>query len=347
MLAKPPVLWMVSGKGFFQLESDTSQSAAIGTLYQWHDKGWVLVGYHWKWLPDAVCNYGVTELELTWLLANIYGFEQKITNNYFEAIVDHTAIDYLKKSKHEPTSTRLTTLLGRLMKYTFDLKYLEGNKLKVSDALSRLYIEEKHKINDVIPLNFLLPFTDHQFYKQYTHLVHRLYAHKQIKTIAKSQCNYDRKAKNKPIERYQPPQIEKKTRQQKPGNQNTVQLTANKPDMKHKTQRTIDNAIGIFKIGNENPLDQTKMVDKPLTIKYDQIEKQVVNTIKDIPDKMYMLPHLLIEPQDKLSIFRKHILKQQEIHALLQDLRKRVLQNLMVNLDTKDLYHIIKIQRYL
>ena len=65
-------------------------------------------------------------------------------NNYFEAIVDHKAIDYLKKSKHEPTSTRLATLLGRLMKYTFDLKYLEGNKLKVSDALLRLYIEEKH-----------------------------------------------------------------------------------------------------------------------------------------------------------------------------------------------------------
>ena len=94
-------------------------------------------------------------------------------------IVDHKAIDYLKKSKHEPTST---TLLGRLMKYTFDLKYLEGNKLKVSDTLSRLYIEEKHKINDIIPLNFILHFTDHQFMKHYTHLANRLYAHKQIKS---------------------------------------------------------------------------------------------------------------------------------------------------------------------
>ena len=35
--------------------------------------------------------------------------------------------------------------------------------------------------------------------------------------------------------------------------------------------------------------------------------------------------------------FRKCIPKQQEIDALLQDLRKRVLHNLMVNLDTKDL----------
>ena len=38
---------------------------------------------------------------------------------------------------------RLANLLLKLMEYTFDLKYLEGNKLKVSDALSPLYIEEK------------------------------------------------------------------------------------------------------------------------------------------------------------------------------------------------------------
>ena len=52
---------------------------------------------------------------------------------------------------------------------------------------------------------------------------------------------------------------------------------------------------------------------------------------------MYTPTHLAIPPQDKLSVFRKHILKQQEIDTLLKDLRKHVLHNLMVNLDTKDL----------
>ena len=52
---------------------------------------------------------------------------------------------------------------------------------------------------------------------------------------------------------------------------------------------------------------------------------------------MYSPLHLLIAPQDKLLLFRKHIPKQKEIDALLKDLRKRVLHNLMVNLDTKDL----------
>ena len=105
LLVKPPVLRMVSGNGFFRLESDTSRTAAGATLYQWQNNEWVLVGYHSKCLPDAVHNYGVTELELTGLLANIHGFEQKLNNNYFKAIVDHKAIDYLIKSKHEPTST--------------------------------------------------------------------------------------------------------------------------------------------------------------------------------------------------------------------------------------------------
>ena len=54
---------MVSGNGFFRLESDTSRTAAGATLYQWQNNEWVLVGYHSKRLPDAVRNYGVTELE--------------------------------------------------------------------------------------------------------------------------------------------------------------------------------------------------------------------------------------------------------------------------------------------
>ena len=154
---------MVSGDGIFRLESDTSHAAVGGTLYQCQDNQWVLVGYHSKKLPEPVQNYGVTEFELTGLVANIHGFEQKLRHNYFEIIVDHKAIDYLTKSKHQPP-TRFTNLLLKLADYTFDLKYLEGNKLKASDTLSRLYIEEKHKINNVIPINFLVHYADRQLF---------------------------------------------------------------------------------------------------------------------------------------------------------------------------------------
>ena len=327
LLVKPPVLRMVSGNGFFRLESDTSRTAAGATLYQWQNNEWVLVGYHSKRLPDAVRNYGVTELELTGLLAHIHGFEQKLNNNYFEAIVDHKAIDYLIKSKHEPTSTRLVTLLDRLNRYTFDLKYLEGSKLKVSDALSRLYSEEKHKISDVIPLNFLLHFTDYQLHKESDHLANKLYAHKRTKLSAKARRNYDRQAKHKPVDRYEPQVITKKA--------NKVPAVAKINEQQYAAALQEIPIKSLTR--NENPLKKLDRIDKPLTIKQDQQEKQVINTIREVPPEMYTPAHLLILPQDKLSLFRKHIPKQQEIDALLKNLRRHVLHNLMVNLDTKDL----------
>ena len=303
LLVKPPVLRMFSGNGFFRLESDTSRTAAGATLYQWQNNEWVLVGYHSKRLPNAVRNYGVTELELTGLLANIHGFEQKLNNNYFEAIVDHKAIDYLIKSKHKPTSTRLVTLLDHLNRYTFDLKYLEGSKLKVSDALSRLYSEEKHKISDVIPLNFLLHFTDYQLHKE------------------------SRQVKHKTVDRYESPKITKKA------NKAAAVAKVNEHQYVTALQQIPIKSL----TRNENPLKKLKIIDRPLTIKQDQQEKQVINTIREVPPEMFTPSHLLIPPQDKLSLFRKHIPKQQEIDALLKNLRKCMLHNLMVNLDTKDL----------
>ena len=69
-------------------------------------------------------------------------------------------------------------------------------------------------------------------------------------------------------------------------------------------------------------MKKLEIIDKLLTIRQDQESKQVVNTIRETPPKMYTPTHLLVPPQDKLSLFRKHIPKQQEIDALLKDLKK-------------------------
>ena len=73
---------------------------------------------------------------------------------------------------------------------------------------------------------------------------------------------------------------------------------------------------------NKNSLKKLDRIDKPLTFKQYQQEKQVINTIREVPPEMYTPAHLLIPPQDKLSLFRKHIRKQQEIDALLKNLCK-------------------------
>ncbi|MCG8430082.1 MAG: RNA-directed DNA polymerase, partial [Candidatus Omnitrophica bacterium] len=155
LVRKAPVLKMPIPNAKFRLESDTSREATGGALYQWQDNEWALIGYHSKKLPEAVRSYSVCELELTGLICNIHGFAHLLKNTYFEVIMDHKAIQYLSKAKYEPPTRRLTALLLRLQDYQFDLQYLEGKKLHLSDALSRLYFEEKHNINDVIPFNFM------------------------------------------------------------------------------------------------------------------------------------------------------------------------------------------------
>ena len=93
-----------------------------GTLLQEQGDEWVVIGYHSKRLPKSAKNFGVTELELTRLLANIHGFMQLLCNRYFEVLIDHKAIKYMIKSKTESPTTRLKTLLLRLSEYTIELK---------------------------------------------------------------------------------------------------------------------------------------------------------------------------------------------------------------------------------
>ena len=194
--------------------------------------------------------------------------EQKLNNNYFEAIVDHKAIDYLIKFKHEPTSTRLVTLLDQLNKYTFDLKYMEGSKLKVSDALSWLYSEEKHKISDVILLNFLLHFTDYKIHKDCDNLAKKLYAHKRAKLPTKDRRNYDRQVKHKPIERYQAQKTTKKNKK----------VTGMADTNERQYVDTLQQLPQMTLTSNQNPLKKLELIDKPLTIKQDQESKKVIKT---------------------------------------------------------------------
>ena len=74
---------------------------------------------------------------------------------------------------------RLKTLLLKFSEYTIDLKYQKGSEMHTSDALSRLHkFTDTPDQKDIIPLNFLQPFTPHYIEHSYSHLVENLYAHK-------------------------------------------------------------------------------------------------------------------------------------------------------------------------
>ena len=124
-----------------------------------------------------VRNYEAAELELTGLYINIHGFIQILKNRYFKILVDHKAIEYMKKAKHELTTKGLTVLLLKLQDFQFDLKYMQGAKMYVSNALSQLYTEENHKITDIIPLNFLQHTADNCTNETYKYCTESLYRH--------------------------------------------------------------------------------------------------------------------------------------------------------------------------
>ena len=148
-------------------------------MFQKQGDEWVVIGYHSKRLPTSAKTFGVTELELTGLLVNIHGFMQLLCNWYFEALVDHKAIEYLVKSKTETLTTRLKALLLKLSEYTVDLKYQKGSEMHTSDALTRLHnLTDTPDNKDVIPLNFSQHFTPNYIEHAYSHWVENLYVHK-------------------------------------------------------------------------------------------------------------------------------------------------------------------------
>ena len=104
---------------------------------------------------------------------------QLLCNRYFEALVNHKAIEYMFKSKTESPTTRLITPLLKLSEYTIDLKYQKGSKMHTTDALSRLQnIADTPDNKDIILLNFLQHFTPNYIEHAYSHLVENLYVHK-------------------------------------------------------------------------------------------------------------------------------------------------------------------------
>ena len=179
LLVSLPVLKAPTPDGLLRFESNTLREGVGGTLLQKQGDEWIVIEYHSKRLPKSAKNFGVTEVELTGLLVNIHRFMQLLHNRYFEALVDHKAIEYMVKSKTESPTTRLKTLLLKLSEYTIELKYQKGSEMHTSDALSQLHnFTDTPDDKDVIPLNFLQHITPNYIEHSYSHFVENLYIHK-------------------------------------------------------------------------------------------------------------------------------------------------------------------------
>ena len=152
-LVKPPVLYMPNTTGTFHLYSDTSKFATGSVLYQIQNAKPKLIMYATTRLPEAVKKYSITELELCGLAINIVSFSHLLKRVDFNAIVDHLSLTHINKSKVEPATVRIKRLLELISSYSFNLHYIKGKDMVLSDFLSRQN-DDNTNPHEIIPISF-------------------------------------------------------------------------------------------------------------------------------------------------------------------------------------------------
>ena len=152
-LIKPPVLHMPNTTGRFHLYSDTSKFATGSALYQIQNGKPKLITYASKRLPEAARNYSITELELCGLAINTESFSHLLKRVDFNAIIDHLSLTHIITSKAVPAMVRIKRLLELISLYSFNLYYIKGKDMVLSDFLSRQNNNDS-SLHEIIPISF-------------------------------------------------------------------------------------------------------------------------------------------------------------------------------------------------
>ena len=71
----------------------------------------------------------------------------------FNTVVDHLAITHIMKSKMEPATNRIKRLLEILSSFSFNMYYIKGKDMILSDFLSR-QLREDSDPHQIIPISF-------------------------------------------------------------------------------------------------------------------------------------------------------------------------------------------------
>ena len=152
-LTNPPVLHLPKAEWRFILYSDTSIEGTGSSLWQIQEGKPKLIGYASKTLPEACSRYSVTGLEMIGLLVNMNLWKNLLKHREFDAAVDHVAVAQITKAKPEPATTRILRLLDRLSAYSFNLYYVKGRDMILSDYLSR-HRQKDLDPSELIPISF-------------------------------------------------------------------------------------------------------------------------------------------------------------------------------------------------
>ena len=97
-------------------------------------------------------TYSITELELSKLAINIASFSHLLKRVDLNAIIDHLSLTHIIKSKTEPVTIRIKGFLELITSYSFNLYYIKGNDMVLSDFLSSQNNDKSHP-HGIIPIS--------------------------------------------------------------------------------------------------------------------------------------------------------------------------------------------------
>ena len=184
--------------------SDTSKYATGSALYQVQNGKPKLVAYAKKRRPEAARKYSITELEMCSLVINIASFTHLFKRVDFDTIVDHLAITHIMKSKMEPATNRIMRLLEVLSSYSFNLYYIKGKDMILSDFLSR-QVEDDSNPHEIIPISFNIREILQENYHNIVSDTYKV----QMRAQAKAQANAPTVVNTQPVTQKAAPEIVK------------------------------------------------------------------------------------------------------------------------------------------
>ena len=143
----------------------TPVSVLLVVQYQIQNGQLRLIAYASKRIPEAAKNYLITELEMCGLAINITTFSHLLKKVDFDVVVDYLAIMHIMRSKAEPAKTRFKRLIELLSPYSFNVYYIKGKDMVLSDFLSRQKTDDSNP-HEIIPISFILKsLTCEHFYQ--------------------------------------------------------------------------------------------------------------------------------------------------------------------------------------
>ena len=98
-----------------------------------------------------------------WFSYKYSQFSHLLKRVHFDAIVDHSALTHIIKGKAAPATSRIKRLLELISSYSFNLYYIKGKDMILSDFLSR---QNHHDSNpqEIIPITFNMHNLLHEKY---------------------------------------------------------------------------------------------------------------------------------------------------------------------------------------